>query len=151
MFPQDLQPHTKLLKLPDHSMTMKWTTECMRRKWLRLKFIKDSMNGTGFPLTAFYTWQGSFIKKNTTSKYIKPHQTCSILSYSVFKPALQRSYSGDFKSEPLHHTSKSSAGRRHHPSWHKKCSQQFLTFQTPINHRIPSLALNLHISSIQQN
>lgn len=151
MFPQDLQPHTKLLKLPDHSMTMKWTTECMRRKWLRLKFIQDSMNGTGFPLTALFTWHGSFIKKTTAPKHKKPHQPCSLPSQPVFQTALQRSYSKDFKSEPLHHTSKSSACIRHHPSCHEKCSQQLLTFQTPMNHRFPSLALNWHISSIQHN
>lgn len=68
MFPQYLQPHTELLKLPDHYMTKKWTTECTRRKWLRLKFIKDSMNGTGFPLTALFYMARLLYKKETKQK-----------------------------------------------------------------------------------
>lgn len=72
MFPQYLQSHTELFELPDHCMTKKGATECMRRKWLRLKFIKDSMNGTGFPLTALFTWQGSFTEKKKTQPTKNP-------------------------------------------------------------------------------
>lgn len=67
MCPQHLHTHTEILKQVDPSITKEQTTECMRRKWLRLKFIKDRLNGTGFPLTALFYMARLLYGKKPTS------------------------------------------------------------------------------------
>lgn len=101
------------------------------------------MNGTGFPLTALFTWQGSSMEKKT---HTKNNQLTR--SHSSFKSALLQSYRMHFKSGLIQLISKSSACTRHRPSYHNKHTGQLLFDYKPLVF-FSFLILRWQVSSIQ--